>query len=269
MNNFDLRKYLIENKLTRNSKIPKESTKLQLPPQKAVKEVNTYNPYFDRLLEAIDRIDSKYNLIEGLISEVSIEQLKTQFVDSGKLSEKVFDQIVNAVGGKTAYATWLAKKVADSVVEPKDIDSFGQYISIFDRHRKKFEKQDLNQYKTGDDISTLVAKAEEIASMVAKDPSKEKGVSKADKYKQYLIGTVDGFNVYKIPKGATNLYGMNCELGKGTEWCTATEKTDEHFKDYVKKGPLYMFINPNSNEKYQFSYESHEYRDKDDKRLLW
>ncbi len=56
--------------------------------------------------------------MERLISEVSIEQLKAQFVDSGKLSEEVFDQIVNAVGGKTAYATWLAKKVADRVIKP-------------------------------------------------------------------------------------------------------------------------------------------------------
>jgi len=269
MNNFDLRRYLIENKLTRNSRVLKESTKQQHSPQKVAKVVNTDNPYSDKLLQAINRIDSKYSLMERLISEVSIEQLKAQFVDSGKLSEKVFDQIVNAVGGKTAYATWLAKKVADGVIEPSNIDSFEQYISIFDRHRKKFEKQDLNQYKTKEDVSTLAAKAEEIASMIANDPSKEKGISKGDKYKQYLIGTVDGFNVYKIPQGATNLYGMSCELGKGTEWCTATEKTDGHFNDYIEKGPLYIFIKPNSNEKYQFSYEGHEYRDKDDKRLLW
>ena len=208
-------------------------------------------------------------LLERILIEVSIEQLQTQFVDSGKLTQEVFDEIVNAVGGKTAYATWLAKKVADGVIDSDSIGSFGQYISIFDRHRKKFEKQDLNQYKTEDDVFTLATKAKEIETDIANDPSKEKGISKADKYKQYLIGTVDGFNVYKIPKGATNLYGMNCELGKGTEWCTATEKTDEHFNEYVKKGPLYMFIKPNSNEKYQFAYESHEYRDKDDKRLLW
>ena len=269
MNNFDLRRYLIENKLTRNSRVLKESTKPQYSPQKAAKVANTDNPYSDRLLQAIDRIDSKYSLMERLISEVSIEQLKAQFVDSGKLSEEVFDQIVNAVGGKTAYATWLAKKVADRVIKPNVIDSFKQYFSIFDRHRTEFEKQDLNQYKTKEDVSTLVTKAKKIARAIAKDPSKEKGVSQEAKYKQYLIGTVDGFNVYKIPQGATNLYGMSCELGKGTEWCTATEKTAGHFKNYVKKGPLYMFIKPNSNEKYQFAYESHEFRDKDDKRLFW
>ena len=129
MNNFDLRRYLIENKLTRNSRVLKESTKQQHSPQKVAKVVNTDNPYSDKLLQAINRIDSKYSLMERLISEVSIEQLKAQFVDSGKLSEKVFDQIVNAVGGKTAYATWLAKKVADGVIEPSNIDSFEQYIS--------------------------------------------------------------------------------------------------------------------------------------------
>lgn len=291
MNNFDLRRYLIENKLTRNSRVLKESTKQQHSPQKVAKVVNTDNPYSDKLLQAINRIDSKYSLMERLISEVSIEHLEAQFVDivktlitevdlellqtqlvgtgTGKINQETFDQIVTAVGGKTAYATWLAKKVADGFIERSNIGSFGQYISIFDRHKKKFKKQDINQYKTKEDASTLEAEAKEIASMIANDPSKEKGISKGDKYKQYLIGTVDGFNVYKIPQGATNLYGMSCELGKGTEWCTATGKTDGHFNDYVEKGPLYIFIKPNSNEKYQFSYEGHEYRDKDDKRLLW
>ena len=266
MNNFDLRRYLIENKLTRNSRVLKESTKQQHSPQKVAKVVNTDNPYSDKLLQAINRIDSKYSLMERLISEVSIEDLEAQFVATGRLTKEVLKQIVTAVGGKTAYATWLTKKVADGVIERSNIVDFGQYISIFDRHKKEFKKQDINQYK---DASTLEAEAKEIASMIAKDPSKEKGISKGDKYKQYLIGTVDGFNVYKIPQGATNLYGMSCELGKGTEWCTATGKTDGHFNDYVEKGPLYIFIKPNSNEKYQFSYEGHEYRDKDDKRLLW
>ena len=287
MNNFDLRRYLIENKLTRNSRVLKESTKPQYSPQKAAKVANTDNPYSDRLLQAIDRIDSKYGLMERLILEVSFEQLKADFVDSGKLTQEVFDEIVDAaggkkevemkdgkpeekiVGGKSAYATWLAKKVADRVIKPNVIDSFKQYFSIFDRHRTEFEKQDLNQYKTKEDVSTLVTKAKKIARAITKDPSKEKGVSQEAKYKQYLIGTVDGFNVYKIPQGATNLYGMNCELGKGTEWCTATEKSKFHFNHYVEKGPLYVFIKPNSNEKYQFAYESHEFRDKDDKRLFW
>ena len=49
------------------------------------------------------------SLLQILITEASIEQLKTQFVDSGKINQKSFDDIVNTTS-KSAYITWLLKK---------------------------------------------------------------------------------------------------------------------------------------------------------------
>ena len=82
------------------------------------------------------------------------------------------------------------------------------------------------------------------------------------------MGSVDGFDVYKLPKGRKDLYGTSCELGSGTEWCTATGRTRKHFDDYIAKGPLFIFIKPGSDEKYQFSYEDNSYMDKDDVSII-
>ena len=72
---------------------------------------------------------------------------------------------------------------------------------------------------------------------------------------------MDGFAVYKIPQGSDDLYNVSCELGSGTEWCTATGKTSSHFDRHISQGSLYIFDN-GKGEKYQFHYENNEFMDK-------
>ena len=203
------------------------------------------------------------NLLKETLTEVSVEQLKTQFVDSGKISQEDFNGITSATS-KTAYITWLAKKVADKIIKAEDIYKYKKYFSIFDRRKKEYPFNDINQYKTSDDLSQFIKKSVEISNKESEDVSQQKGVSKTDKYKEFYIGIVDGFNVYELPKGRKDLYGASCELGSGTEWCTATGKTREHFDSYISKGPLFIFLKPGSSEKYQFNYETNSFMNEDD-----
>jgi hypothetical protein len=206
------------------------------------------------------------NLLKETITEVSVEQLKAQFVDSGKISQKDFEEITNTTP-KTAYITWLAKKVADKIIKPEDIYKYKKYFGIFDRRKKEYPFTDINQYKTQNDLSQFISKSVEISDKESEDVSQQKGVSKEDKYKEFYIGSVDGFNVYKLPEGRKDLYGASCELGSGTEWCTATGNTREHFDEYISEGPLFIFIKPGDKEKYQFSYETFNFMDRKDKKI--
>jgi hypothetical protein len=203
------------------------------------------------------------NLLKEALTEVSVEQLKTQFVDSGKISQNDFNEITSATP-KTAYITWLAKKVVDKLIKAEDIYKYKKYFSIFDRRKKEYPFTDINQYKTQDDLSQFINKSVEIADKESGDVSQQKGVSKEDKYKEFYLGSVNGFNVYELPKGRKDLYGASCELGSGTEWCTATGKTKRYFDDYISKGPLFIFLKPGSNEKYQFNYETNSFMNEDD-----
>jgi hypothetical protein len=202
------------------------------------------------------------SLFENMLQEVSMEQLKQQFVDAGKIKPEDFKAIEDATGNKSAYATWLIKKVAEKVIKGEDVYKFKNYFLVFDRNKRIYPQPDINSYKSKDEVAEFIKKSVEIARKNSDDPSTQKGVSKDEKYKEFKMGNVDGFEVYKIPKGRRDLHGVACELGSGTEWCTATGKTDTWFQQYIKDDSLYIFIK--GKEKYQLHFEDGQFMDKED-----
>ena len=190
---------------------------------------------------------SDQQLLTTLLLEVSLEDLKSHFVDTNKISQEEFDEIINAVGNKSAYATWLAKKVDDKIIKGEDIYKFKKYFSIFSRQKKNYPSSNINSYKTSKDVALFIKTSVDIENTENADPSKQKGVARSDKYQEFYMGSVDGFDVYE---------------------CTATGKTRGRFDNYISKGPLFIFINPGSDEKYQFSYEGDQFMDKYDNSII-
>jgi hypothetical protein len=219
------------------------------------------------------------SILLEMLTEVSFEQLKAQFVDTGKITQDVFDKILYASNGKSAYATWLISRVIDNI---KDIENprakFSKenlykwkdedYFKIFDKYKNKFEEKDINRIKEPKDVQKFLDRILDIKDAIERDPSKAGGSNKLEKYKEFYEGSVDGFDVFKLPQGRNDLYGVSCDLGSGTEWCTATGKTRQHFDTYINDGPLFIFIKKGSDEKYQFSYESSQFMDKNDNSVI-
>lgn len=203
------------------------------------------------------------NILKEMLTEVSVEQLKTQFVDSNKISQKDFDEITNTTS-KTAYITWLAKKVADKIITPIEIHKFKKYFDVFDRRKREYPFADINQYKNWSDLNQFTKKSIEIANKESEDVSQQKGVSRKNKYKEFYIGSVDGFDVYELPQGRKDLYGISCELGS-RRWCTADNRDRKDFDSWISLGPLFIFIK--SDEKYQFSYEGAGFKDYNDENI--
>lgn len=199
------------------------------------------------------------SLLLETLNEASIDQLQTQFVDAGKMEQSVFDSIKDATQ-KGAYATWLVKRVVDGSIKAEDISKYKKYFSIFDKNKRRYPSSDINAYGNKHPISDFIKISVDIANEIKVDPSKSKGKTKSEKYAKFKIGEVDGFTVYKIPKGSTELKGVSCELGSGTKLCTADSRAS-YFERYIKDGPLYIFDN-GKGEKYQFHFESGEFKDK-------
>lgn len=194
-----------------------------------------------------------------VLTEVSIEQLRTDFVDTGRLDNDTFQRVVDSSRNKSAIATWLTKKVVDRVIPVDQIDAFETYFDTFEKHKRQFPHADLNQYKSAEDVTAFVTKAREIAAEIERDPSKAKGVKKDDKFVKYHFGKAGNFSIYKIPKkeeGDTeDHYGTSCELGGNAKWCTANSTNRYQFDNYNKENPLYIAVDrTNPVEKYQFYY---------------
>jgi hypothetical protein len=118
-------------------------------------------------------------------------------------------------------------------------------------------------------LDDFIKKSREIQAREEGDISQQKGVSKDEKYAKLKLGEVDGYEIFKFPKGSKELYGASCELGSGTDWCTATGNTDSFFRDYIGRGDIYIIISKsNPKEKYQFHYESDSFMDRDDRDIF-
>lgn len=205
-------------------------------------------------------------LEEGLLLEVSIDELRRQWVESGKMDEAVFNQIVQASNNQSNYATWLVKKVASNLIGTEDLSNWSEIFTFFDRYKQRFQKKDINQVKTAEDIQAFVADYTEVRNAV------EAGISKSNKEKTdpCLLGrfkTSDGrgWTVYKVGEGQ---WEQERKIGSGTEWCTVASK--HYFEQY--QSPrfgndkyYYIFIdNANPKDKYQIHYGSDQFMDAKD-----
>ena len=229
MDNFDLRKYLTENQLTHSS----------------IK-----------------------------LNEVSIDMLQTQFVDTGRIDRNTFKDIVDAAQNDSAFATWLTSRVAGTkkakpIIKKEDISKYKKHLETFKRNKREYPLKDINMVKDQNALDDFIKKSREIQAREEEDISQQKGVSKSEKYTKLKLGEVDGYEIFKFPKGSKELYGASCELGSGTDWCTATGNTDNFFQDYISKGDIYIIISKsNPKEKYQFHYETDSFMDSDDVNLF-
>ena len=212
-------------------------------------------------------------IVQDSINEVSIQQLETNFVNTGRIPKDIFNEILKVTKNDSAFATWLTARVAGSknapaIIKSEDIYKYEEYLDIFKRRKKEYRFQDINQIKTPSQLQNFIKTTVELLDKEKQDISAQKGVSKTEKFKDLKIMDAEGYSVYMIPKDRKDLYPTSCELGSGTEWCTATGNTSVHFEEYIKYGPLFIFIdNSNSKNKYQVSFEGGQFMDTNDNPL--
>jgi len=99
-----------------------------------------------------------------------------------------------------------------------------------------------------------------LRSFIQKDQEKEaynkaaKDVEKVYESDEWLI---------LIPKTKE----ASCLYGKDTRWCTAAENSHNYFDSYNRKGPLYIFIEKETQAKWQFHFQEEQYMDAEDSQI--
>lgn len=201
------------------------------------------------------------------LNEGREEFLKTKHVESGKISSDLFDKIkdIDPTRNKM-YLDWLCIQFSKNEIEKdkqklkiflEDAYKLTEYLELFDRLKHKYPHADIFKYT----FDTFKDASIDLKNSL-KQEELESGLTKGQKYKEFFVGNAAGYSIYEIPKGRKDLYRMSCDLGSGTEWCTATGKTDTHFSRYIEQGPLFIIIK--GSEKYQFHYESSSFKDSKD-----
>lgn len=220
-------------------------------------------------------------------NEATISNYKKIFVDSGKLSEEVFDEIVEVCKSKGAYVKWLAARVAERKIEDEDIYKFEAYIDSFEkakrtpRGKEMFPILDISQIKSPSDIRTFIEAAidfEEVGKISTDDENIDPDsvlVSKSDILRLEdvgvkLIGLVAGFQIFKVTNSDKETWEVyrkilgKCKEGASIHLCTIAGY--DNFREYLRKSPgsaYYLIYNQNDPlSPYQFHYESNQFKDR-------
>jgi hypothetical protein len=118
-------------------------------------------------------------------------------------------------------------------------------------------KKDLNAVSSFSELSALVEEAE----------SKYKAWQEKQEQKDVEAGKEILLDDQNWQIVAIHNKGAACQLGKGTDWCTAAPGLN-YFKEYYQENdPLFYILDKIDGEKYQFHFGSKQYMDKNDNQL--
>lgn len=222
------------------------------------------------------------NLLESIIFEASTDKLKKDFVDSGKVSQDIFDSIVDASNGQYGYAIWLLKRVIEKIILPEDIYKYKNYLKVFDRYKKKFPSNDITQYKTREQVRDFVLNAIKIIDMQSESPTDDNNlVTTTDMMKLKsiginMIGMVDGYQCFKVPKELANdenaykIYKKILGDAGGKDIAICTMGNFSHFQNHLKDDDFYVFFNKKDDlSPYQLGYAQMQFKDRNDTEYVY
>ena len=216
----------------------------------------------------INNIDFKM-----ILTEITSKDAYQRFYQN--IDANVYNQIVSTVQGdntillpETKWVLFCYKNNPQDTMnilpKLKNNNKTG-YLDIFERLRVRGElkgkNSDLYQFKTLDEFEDFILSEIANNENIFKRTSGEWS-SAAKKAKNDIIVRYEDDEWFVIsPKSME----ASCYWGSGTQWCTATRNEENNmFEDYNERGWLFIFINKQTKDKYQFFFEDEEYRDAKD-----
>ena len=195
---------------------------------------------------------------ESLLTEATLQDIYAKYYSN--MPQEEFEQIVNA--DPTArpnkmgkYGKWLLSLYQRHQLLIEDLYKAKEYLEFFNKYINRIEVKDINKYKSLSDLYRVV-------QPFMKDPSQ--ATSHSDEVRKIKEGAEkvyeDGKWLIIIP----HTKEASCYYGKGTQWCTAATSSNNMFDYYDGRGDLYILIDKEANEKYQFHFESDSFMDEID-----
>ena len=224
-------------------------------------------------------------IVENILLEGPLDDAVTKYVGDGKaISNELYSKIRDTAQGKTQFVLWLMMRIMDKSIEPESLYVYKKRLEIFEKFKNLFPVKDLSQIKTKNDIDRQFTyqarKLEDILSNnTVSGPNfiNDNGVINLSYARIYLLGVMDGYQVFKVPNDSyeeeypvyAKYFGKcaNREEGETVSLCTIAEY--DSFRQYLDEYHgssyyvLYNLADPKS--PYQFHFESRQFKNKDNK----
>jgi len=213
--------------------------------------------------------------------EQFFEQFKTGFYESflDDLASEIINLIPNDLTDNQKGLTflWLLRELQRvgldnffTFLNKREFSENNEHITIIETffHWNQFmEERDLNRLKY---FSIDVSSAELLSTVVNNAQPKIKEYQEKQKYKDVDAGTevlAENHKGWFI--AIIHNKGAACQLGKGTQWCTAAPGLNYFSSYYKPEDPLFYFHKVSDpNEKYQFHYGTEQFMDMNDHPVL-
>jgi hypothetical protein len=211
-------------------------------------------------------------LREGLLNEITSDEAWDKFYsDANKfpllkgdinLFNKIEDLYpkVNNQHNK-GYFMWIYNQLKKGL-KYEDFYKVKEYLRLFNKFINRIDgnKRDINKYKSIQDLYDVVRDFEGNEDEITTSNSSE--IKKIKEKEIDLVYSDGEWSVY-VPLTER----ASCLIGKGTQWCTAADVSDNMFDHYNKQGKLYVLINKDDNSKYQLHFESNQLMDVNDREV--
>ena len=184
-----------------------------------------------------------------MLEEGRKEELKKQYVDSGKVPEDVFLYFVrNDPSRKQKYLQWMLKQYT---LSPQRKTHIKDVVELFDQHissgRVQGRDADIFQY----DLDSLDQKVNILSSAKTKGETEReiaaamRGEATLDPLESERIVETDRY-LLVVP----NSHKASCFFGANTKWCTS-QKSGDYWRKYWQKGvKIYIIIDKKEDKKY-------------------
>jgi len=234
--------------------------------------------HIKRLIEEITLELLNEVKLEDVMQQFNSKKMKKAVARNEEWNEKKIERFLNTPRFQELFLNFIPEDIEDNdraeglqwilgLYKKDKLGSIRRWTKdLVNKHKsnlelffqqKRFMKQKQLQKLDLESLGDVVDKARpEIKAHLEK-----KSYLDADQGKKVILDN-ENWTVY-IP---TNK-GAACELGKGTDWCTAAPGLNYYEEYHSKEDPLIIFIPKNPSykgEKYQFHFGSQQFMDEED-----
>ena len=210
--------------------------------------------------------------LTGILTEISSNDAWTKiYSDKAKFpllngDVNLFNALNNLIPNSDAnfnkgVFTWLYNLKKANKLKDEDFYKVKEYLDLFNKFINKIPKEnrDLMKLKSLSDLYDIIKPFAEDSNQATSKSQELKNIKQNEVRKVFE----DGDYLIQIPLTER----ASCLIGKGTQWCTAADKSDNMFDHYNKTGHLYVITKKDDNSKYQIHFESNSLMDEKDRAI--